>query len=271
MKKIILILSLLYAGLYGFSFDDINHFVEKSKKYADNYKKKYEREKEHYNKKREVYAPEKSNYVKVLKNSSILKKQIFQKLQCDDVYSNQVVDTCYSYKYKGALAVAYAIDGELVNVGNIKERGRWHYNREIPKIYRSENSDYIRTGYDKGHCASDMMFDYSKRVLNNTYDLNINAVPMAAKVNRKTWLKSEKYSKRIAVDLKSVNVVDYMVYDKYPKRIGRNRIAVPKGFYKILYNKKKDFMRCFYYENDLDVNVYNDRLKDHIVDCRNIF
>jgi len=257
MLKLILFSMLFFSGVHGFSINEINSFVKKS----ENYIKKY----------KEDYTKEPSSLHNVLKNNSILKKKIYNSLECDKIYKNKVVDTCYSFKNKGALAVAYTVDGNLVHVNNIEKRWNWHYNKEIPKRYRSSNSDYIRSGYDKGHCAFDSVFDYDSKVLYYTYDLNINAVPMAAKVNRKTWIKSEYYTKKIATKLGRVNVIDYMVYSSHPKKIGRGQISVPTGMFKIIYNKEKDFMRCFYYENDLNVNVKSDKLKNHIVDCQDVF
>ena len=35
---------------------------------------------------------------------------------------------------------------------------------------------------------------------------------MAAKTNRKTWIKSEKYSKDVAYKLGYINVIDIMIF-----------------------------------------------------------
>jgi endonuclease G len=45
---------------------------------------------------------------------------------------------------------------------------------------------------------------------------------------------------------------------------------VPKGFYKVLYNDEKEFRRCFYYENEISPDIENDKLKNHVVDCKDI-
>lgn len=198
-------------------------------------------------------------------------KKLINKSKCDRVLRNPVLSSCYNDNLKSSIIVSYVLDSHNVHSINLKKRGKWHYNKSIPKKYRSSNSDYRKTGYDKGHLAMDSGFDFNKKILNYTYDLNINSVPMAAKVNRKTWLKAEKYSKNIAKKLGYINVFDIIIFNKKPKRIGKNQIAVPKGFYKVLFNDDKKFQKCFYYENIKNPNLKNDKLKKHIVKCKKVY
>ena len=78
-----------------------------------------------------------------------------------------------------------------------------------------------------------------------------NIIPQAPQVNRKTWIKAEKLERSVAVSLGSVNVLNGVVYSSNPQRIGKNEIAVPDGFWKMIYNDEKDYKKCFFYENDL--------------------
>ena len=55
----------------------------------------------------------------LLLTNSAFSKSI--KLVCDQIIDKQVYKICYSYKYKGALAVWYKLDGKLVNKTNIKK------------------------------------------------------------------------------------------------------------------------------------------------------
>ena len=94
-----------------------------------------------------------------------------------------------------------------------------------------------------------------------------NIIPQAPKVNRKTWIKAEKLERLVATQLGSVSVLNGVVYIANPKRIGTNKIAVPDAFWKMIYNDKQNYKKCFYYKNDLDADVKRDKLKDHQVDC----
>lgn len=72
------------------------------------------------------------------------------KKNCDQIIDKQVFEICYDYKAKGAKYVAYKLDGNLVNDGNVKERAKFYSESTIPMQYRSKSSDYARSGYDRG-------------------------------------------------------------------------------------------------------------------------
>lgn len=188
---------------------------------------------------------------------------------CDQIIDKQVYKICYDYNYKGAKFVSYSLDGTLVNKNNIKERAKFYSEKTIPIQYRSKSSDYIKSGYDRGHLANDASFDNDVKVVRKTYTM-ANIIPQAPKVNRNTWIKTEKLERYLAVQLGNVDVLIGVLYDDNPKRIGKNQIAVPTAFYKKLYNTSKGYEKCFYYENDLNIDVKKDKLENHLVDCNTI-
>lgn len=191
------------------------------------------------------------------------------KNNCSQIIDKSIFTICYDYKLKGAKYVAYRLDGSLVNSTNIKKRPRFYTEKNLPKQYRSTSKDYVNSGYDRGHLANDADFDYSEKALRKTYTM-ANIIPQAPKVNRKTWIKAEKYERTVASDLGSVTVINGVIYSSDPKRIGKNEVAVPDAFWKMIYNDEKKFKKCFYYKNDLDVLVRQDRLKSHQVDCNQL-
>ena len=191
------------------------------------------------------------------------------KKNCDQIIDKQVYTICYDYKYKGALFVAYKLDGDLVNKTNLKKRHRFYSEKNIPKKFRSHSKDYTHSGYDRGHLANDASFDYDEKAVRKTYSM-ANIIPQAPKVNRKIWIKGEKYERSIAVKLGIAFVINGVIYDKNPKRIGKNQIAIPKAFWKMIYNDDKKFKKCFYYENDLDIIIKGDKLKNHQIECNSL-
>jgi len=52
--------------------------------------------------------------------------------------------------------------------------------------------------------------------------------------------------------------------------MGKNRMAISKGYYKILYNPDENYEECFYYSNKLGVSAQNDVLEDHLVSCQSV-
>ena len=201
-----------------------------------------------------LYAAQLSDYVDTKK--------------CDQIVDKQLYKICYSYKYKGALSGWVTLHGDKVNSVNIKKRQRFYNEKTIPMKYRTKYKDY--TGYGKlwnrGHfVVADADFDYDKKVLRKAYTM-ANIIPQSAKVNQKTWVKVEKYGRLLASKLGSINSISIADYRGSSEKIGNN-IVIPTGYWRIYYNNKANFEKCFFYENVLEVDYKSDKLKDHLVDC----
>ncbi len=96
-----------------------------------------------------------------------------------------------------------------------------------------------------------------------------NIIPQSAVVNQKTWIKVEKYSLVLANQLGYINSISIAKYDEPNHKIA-NDIVIPTKLYRIYYNNEANFEKCFEYDNVLDVDYKNDRLKDHEINCKNI-
>ena len=184
---------------------------------------------------------------------------------CDQIIDKQVFKICYSYKYKGALAVWYELDGNLVNKNNIKNRPDFYNEKNIPIQYRAKSQDYINSGFDRGHLAPDANFDYDLKTQVKTYSM-ANIVPQYPTLNRKAWIKAEKYERLIASKLKTITVINLIDYSKSNQQIGNNKLSVPNTFFKIIFNDEKNFKKCFKYEN-IEINPETDELKNHQITC----
>lgn len=188
---------------------------------------------------------------------------------CDQIIDKQVYKICYSYKYKSALAVWYELDGNLVHKDDIKERPSFYSEKNIPIKYRSKSADYTNSGFDRGHLASDASFDWDKKAQAKTYSM-ANIVPQYPTLNRNIWIKAETYERFIASKLGKATVINLVDYSQSQIQIGKNNITVPNTFYKIILNDKIEFKKCFKYENKNKINIKEDDLKDHLIDCKRI-
>ena len=190
------------------------------------------------------------------------------KSRCDQIIDKQLYTICYDYKHKGALAGWVRLYGDKVNAKNIKKRPRFYNEKKLDMKYRTKYKDY--TGYGKkwnrGHfIVADADFDYSKKALTKAYTM-ANIQPQAAKLNQKTWIKVERYGRKLATKygyIDSVSIADYRGTSKSIK----NNIIIPSGFYRIYYNDQVRFKKCFYYKNILEVDVKHDKLNNHRIDC----
>ena len=137
--------------------------------------------------------------------------------------------------------------------------------------YRVKPSDYNGYGKDwnRGHfIVADADFDYDEKALVKAYTM-ANIVPQSALVNQKTWVKVEKYGRVLAKQLGYINSISIAKYDNPNHKIA-NDIVIPSKLYRIYYNNEANFEKCFAYDNVLDVDYKNDRLKDHEIDCKSI-
>ncbi len=194
-------------------------------------------------------------------------QNIINDKNCDQVITKSIYQICYNYNYKGATAVSYTIDGNKLSNADIhiKKRPPFYAENSIPIKYRSEPSDYTKSGYDRGHMANHADFDYSANILYLTYSM-ANIVPQDPDLNRHVWIKAETYERLVARKLGSVNVINIVYYSKNPPRIGKNKIAVPQSFVKIIYSNKDNFEKCFKYDNVSGITQSS--LKDHEINCQ---
>ena len=160
------------------------------------------------------------------------------KQNCDQVLDKGFYKICYDYKAKGAKFVGYTLAGSKVNAGNIKKRPRFYPDREIPRQVRTTSRDYTHNEFhaDRGHLAPDASFDWSPQSLKSVYSM-ANIIPQYKWINRKTWVKAERYERLEATKLGSVHVINGVVYGDYSKRLRKSGIAYPVGYWKMLYNK----------------------------------
>lgn len=193
----------------------------------------------------------------------LLSKKAFSKHDCDKTLNNGYFITCYNYKMKNPSAQYTLLQGNRVNSENIVKRPSFFADKQIPKKYRVEYKDYSRSGFDRGHSgANDASFDWSSKSLKTTYAMS-NIIPQYPNTNRRSYLAVEKYERVVATKLGSVHAMTENFFSPSPIRIGRSKVAVPKGTKKTYWNDKADFKRCFYIPND-DVSY---KLKKLEVNC----
>ena len=98
----------------------------------------------------------------------------------------------------------------------------------------AELSDYRRSGYDRGHMAPAADFKWSAEAMSDTFYLS-NMAPQVPSFNRGIWAELEAVVRTFAYENESVYVVTGPVLTDGPyETIGKNEVAVPKRFYKVV-------------------------------------
>jgi len=196
-------------------------------------------------------------------------KEFITNSNCNQIIDNEFITICYDYKLKAAKAVAYTLDGDLMNASNIKERPRFYKEPSLEKKYQILHTDYTNSGYDRGHLAPDASFDWSQESLDAVYTL-ANIIPQAPQINRNSWADLEKYTRDKAVELGELTVMNVVKYGQRSRRMGKNKMAISKGYFKVLSNQYENYKECFYYSNKLGVSANGDNVSNHKVSCDSV-
>lgn len=120
----------------------------------------------------------------------------------------------------------------------------------IHPFFRSENSDYKGSGYDRGHLAAAGNHKCAQSHVDQTFFLTNMAPQVGVGFNRDSWNRLEKHVRHLTKVYKDVYVCTGPLYlpkveangKKYVRYevIGTNHVAVPTHFYKIVVGETHD-------------------------------
>jgi endonuclease G len=119
-------------------------------------------------------------------------------------------------------------------IGCVKRSNAFTADPQLQVGQRAEVSDYVKTGYDKGHIANDGDMGWDVTVERESF-LMSNMTPQLPAFNRGIWKILEVTTRSWATDRQHTLVI-YAgpIYSKDDKKIGDNAVDVPNGFYKII-------------------------------------
>jgi endonuclease G len=137
----------------------------------------------------------------------------------------------YLEKHEQAEWVAYELTGREVQ--GVEERSDDF--REDPKVTTGSASlaDYYRSDYDRGHLAPAGDMKFSEEAMSESFYMS-NMSPQEPSFNRGVWRELEEEVRELALQNGSLYVVTGPVFGKRNKRIGDNRVSVPRAYYKVL-------------------------------------
>lgn len=151
---------------------------------------------------------------------------------------------CYRESYEQAEWSAYCLDSENL----VKNVNRTDDFRADPKVTTLSATplDYKSSGYDRGHLSPAADFAFSKEAMSETFYMS-NMSPQAGSLNRGIWKDLESTVRQWAQQYHRIFVVVGPVLDQestYYKKIGKNQVAVPEFYYKVvllaLYEDEQD-------------------------------
>lgn len=154
----------------------------------------------------------------------------------------------YSNVHKGPLWVCEHLTDYNINFNKSVSRSASKFvpDSSLHPMFRAYNSDFLGSGFDRGHLAAAANHKNSQLAMNDTFYLS-NICPQIGKgLNRSKWNELEKRARALARKHTSAHVLTGPLYlptvignEKFVKYklIGDNNVAVPTHFFKVIVAK----------------------------------
>ena len=127
--------------------------------------------------------------------------------------------------------VAYELTRQETQ-GNAKRSNRFIPDPMI-KGTIATNSDYLHSGYDKGHMAPAADMKWSSIAMKESFYFS-NICPQHPELNRKKWKDLEDKIRDWAIEDSAIIIICGPIVDKTPKVIGKNKVVIPQQFFKAI-------------------------------------
>jgi len=97
----------------------------------------------------------------------------------------------------------------------------------------AQNSDYLKSGYDKGHLAPAADMGWSALTMKESFYFS-NMSPQLPGFNRGVWKRLEELMRSWAIDNKAIYIVTGPLLSKGLPAIGSNGVSIPNYYYKVI-------------------------------------
>jgi endonuclease G len=140
----------------------------------------------------------------------------------------------YSEKYEQPLWVIYRVTQEELDSPRVKRTDDFRPDPAI-KTGSASLSDYRKSGYDRGHLAPAATMGFSKQTMSESFYLS-NMSPQKPKFNRGIWKDLESQVRIWGKEHRDIYVVSGPIIKPGYKTIGKNAVAVPQYYYKVIFD-----------------------------------
>ncbi|MCS6832958.1 MAG: DNA/RNA non-specific endonuclease [Flammeovirgaceae bacterium] len=140
----------------------------------------------------------------------------------------------YVEEHEQAEWVAYELTREEVKKKVASRENERFTEDPLVRTGSATFEDYINSGYDRGHLAPAGDMRFSQEAMTECFYMS-NVSPQDKEFNKEIWRLLEEQVRAWAVKYERIYVVTGPVLDKKLPKIGRkNKISVPKYFYKVI-------------------------------------
>lgn len=129
--------------------------------------------------------------------------------------------------------VAWELTGRHTNGKNKRQGLSFQEDYDVPTP-RATNMDYMQSGYDRGHMCPSADNKWSEQAQKESF-LYTNCCPQDHTLNAGSWNDLESVCRRWARRYGKIWIACGPVYNgEKHRRIGRNKVFVPEGFFKVV-------------------------------------
>ena len=171
------------------------------------------------------------------KESSIQLDLLLPKSTGNQVIQHTIYALSYNETHEQADWVAYKLYKNSIN-DSVKRKDDF---RIDPKVITSSAtlSDYKKSGYDRGHLAPAKAMSFSKETMSESFYMS-NMSPQKPSFNRGIWKKLEEKVRSWIHISDSLYVVTGPVLKNPLGFIGKNKVTIPKAYYKVVIRFKSN-------------------------------
>lgn len=138
----------------------------------------------------------------------------------------------YNSDYRISNWVAYELTSKEATSQRAERSNKFVVDPDV-KGATAYNEDYTRTGYDRGHMAPAGDMKWSLKAMRESFYLS-NICPQKPGLNRGIWKDLEEQVRLWAKENGRVWIAAGPVISSDMRRLGKNRVGIPKAFYKVV-------------------------------------
>lgn len=167
----------------------------------------------------------------------------------EQILSRKGYTVSYNSNLKVPNWVAWHLTATRIKGNTKRNESTFQEDTDVPAP-RAVDSDYVRSGFDRGHMCPAGDNKWSQKAMDESF-LFTNICPQAPQLNRGDWNEMEQACRKWAKQYGDIYIVcGPIFYKKRPKTIGKNKVAVPDAFFKVvLCMKDKPKAIGFIYKN----------------------
>lgn len=164
------------------------------------------------------------------------------------VLKRQGYTVAYDGRSKNPYLVMETITAETLHGAAQREKGQLKEDKQLPKTIRATLDDYRNSGYEKAHLCPPANQKGNPDAQEERYLLT-NICPQLPQLTHGVWARFEEHARNLTASYQTVKVFTGPLYlpktDKDGQRhvsykvIGKNDVAVPTHFFKVLHLEKE--------------------------------